>query len=156
MYMYPARGRVGRVTDCWVRGHGFKSPGSILTSRTETSSLSRVVRDRWDPCSVRLSGWKNLLRWSHRLGRLTATTVQKITREQTTKKRYLIVYVSNSSIIHSNVYYWCAQIYYTCAKLLLCYSCVSCIKNNNIALSKTFSCRDFLVWVVFFLVIYYF
>ena len=40
-----ASGRVGRVTDCGVRGLGFKSPGSILTSRTETSSLSRVVRD---------------------------------------------------------------------------------------------------------------
>ena len=57
----PARGRVGRVTDCWARGHGFKSPGSILTSRTETSSLSRVVRDGWDPCSVPVSGWKNSL-----------------------------------------------------------------------------------------------
>ena len=54
--MHPARGRVGRVTDCEVRGLGFKSPGSILTSRTETSSLSRVVRDGWDPCSVPLSG----------------------------------------------------------------------------------------------------
>ena len=41
----PARGRVGRVTDCGVRGLGFKSKGSILTSGTETSSLSRVVRD---------------------------------------------------------------------------------------------------------------
>ena len=49
-------GRVGRVTDCGVRGLGFKSPGSILTSRTETSSPSRVVRDGWDPCSVPLSG----------------------------------------------------------------------------------------------------
>ena len=37
-------------------GLGFKSPGSILTSRTETSSLSRVVRDGWDPCSVPVSG----------------------------------------------------------------------------------------------------
>ena len=49
---YPARGRVGRVTDSWVRGLGFKSPGSILTSRSETSSPSLVVRDGWDPCSV--------------------------------------------------------------------------------------------------------
>ena len=58
-YIYkslPARGRVGRVTDCGVRGLGFKSPGSILTSKTETSSLSRVVRDGWDPCSAPLSG----------------------------------------------------------------------------------------------------
>ena len=31
--------------DCGVRGLGFKSPGSLLTSRTETTSLSRVVRD---------------------------------------------------------------------------------------------------------------
>ena len=31
---------------------GLKSPGSILTSRTETSSLSRVVRAGWDPCST--------------------------------------------------------------------------------------------------------
>ena len=54
----PARGRVGRVTDCGVRGLWFKSPGSILTSRTETSSLSRVVRDGWDPCSVPVSGYK--------------------------------------------------------------------------------------------------
>ena len=53
---HPARGRIGRVTDCGVRGLGFKSPGSILTSRTETSSLSQVVRDGWDPCSVPLSG----------------------------------------------------------------------------------------------------
>ena len=52
------RGRVGRVTDCGVRGPGFKFPGSILTSRTETSSLSRVIRDGGDPCSVPLSGWK--------------------------------------------------------------------------------------------------
>ena len=51
MNEYPARGRVGRVTDCGVRGIGFKSPGSILTSRTETSSLSRVVRYGGDPCS---------------------------------------------------------------------------------------------------------
>ena len=54
----PARGVVGRVTDRGVRGLGFKSPGSILTSRTEASSLSRVVRDGWDPCSVPLSGEK--------------------------------------------------------------------------------------------------
>ena len=52
----PARGKVGRVTDCGVRGLGFKSPGSSLTSRTETSSLSRVVRDGWDPSSVPVSG----------------------------------------------------------------------------------------------------
>ena len=51
-----ARGRVRRVTDCTVRGLEFKPPGSILTSRTETSSLSRVVRDGWDPCSIPLSG----------------------------------------------------------------------------------------------------
>ena len=51
-----ARGRVGRVTDCGVRGLGLKSTGSNLTSRTETSSLSRVVRDGWDPCSEPLSG----------------------------------------------------------------------------------------------------
>ena len=51
---YPTRGRVRRVTDCGIRGFGFKSPGSILTSRTETSSLSRVVRDGWDPGSVPL------------------------------------------------------------------------------------------------------
>ena len=43
---------------CAVRGLAFKSQGSILTSRTETSSLSRVVRDGWDPCSVPLSGGK--------------------------------------------------------------------------------------------------
>ena len=57
----PARDRVGRVIDCGVRGLGFKSPGSILTSRTETSSLSRVVRDGWDPYSVPVSGQK---KWS--------------------------------------------------------------------------------------------
>ena len=43
LYYTPARGIVGRVTDCGVRGIGFKSPGSILTSRTETNSLSRVL-----------------------------------------------------------------------------------------------------------------
>ena len=53
---HPARGRVGRVMDCGVRGLGFKSPGSILTSRTEITSLSRVVRDGGDPCSVPLNG----------------------------------------------------------------------------------------------------
>ena len=37
--------------DCGVRGLGFKSPGSILTSRTLTSSLSLVVRDGGDPFS---------------------------------------------------------------------------------------------------------
>ena len=46
--VYPARGRFGRVTNCGIRGLGFKSPGSILTSRTETSSLSQVVRDGGD------------------------------------------------------------------------------------------------------------
>ena len=55
---HQACGRVGRVTNCGVRGLGFKSPGSILTSRSETTSLSRVVRDGWDPCSVPLSGRK--------------------------------------------------------------------------------------------------
>ena len=52
----PAHGRVGRATDCGVRGLGFKSPCSILTFRTETSSISRVVMDGWDPFSVALSG----------------------------------------------------------------------------------------------------
>ena len=33
-------------------------PGSILTSRTETSSLSRVERDGWDPSSAPVSGAK--------------------------------------------------------------------------------------------------
>ena len=51
-------GRVGRVTDCTVRGLRFKSLGPILTSRTETSSLSRVVRDGWDLCSIPLNWWK--------------------------------------------------------------------------------------------------
>ena len=77
--------RVGRVTDYGVRGLGFKSPGSILTSRTETSSLSRVVRDGWDPCSAHLSRYKKTpadLRWSIRLERWTATTVQKTTQKQ--------------------------------------------------------------------------
>ena len=55
-----ARGIVGRVTDCGVRSRGFESPGSILTSRTETSSITRVVRDGWDPCSVPLSGAKKI------------------------------------------------------------------------------------------------
>ena len=50
------RGKVGRVTDYGVKGLGFKSPGSILTSRIETNSLSRMVRDGGDPCSVPLSG----------------------------------------------------------------------------------------------------
>ena len=54
--LHPARDRVGRVTDCGVRGLGFKSPGSILISTTETSSLSRAVRDGWDPSSVPASG----------------------------------------------------------------------------------------------------
>ena len=44
------------MTDCGVRGLGFKSPGSILTSRTETSSLSRVVRDGGGPFYVPLTG----------------------------------------------------------------------------------------------------
>ena len=42
--------------DCGVRGHGFKSPGSIPNSRTETISLSRVVRDGGDQCSAPFSG----------------------------------------------------------------------------------------------------
>ena len=59
----PAHGRVGRVTDCRVRGLRFKSPCSILTSRTETSSLSRVVRDGWDPRSDPLRVIR-CVRWS--------------------------------------------------------------------------------------------
>ena len=54
-YNHPARGRVGRVTDCGVRGLEFKSPGSILTSRKEPGSLSREVRDGWEPSSVPVS-----------------------------------------------------------------------------------------------------
>ena len=54
----PARGGVGRVTDCGVTGFGFKSQGSILTSRTETSSLSRVVRDGGDLSQYRRMGKK--------------------------------------------------------------------------------------------------
>ena len=80
--------------DCGVRGLGFKSPGSILTSRTETSSLyiSRVVRDGGDPCFVPLSVWKKFpevesstwLLNSHNSVEQpqqcwTATTVQKTT-----------------------------------------------------------------------------
>ena len=57
-FVRPALGIVGRVTDCRVRGLGYKSPGSILTSRTETRSLSPVVIDGFDPCSVPLSGEK--------------------------------------------------------------------------------------------------
>ena len=42
--------RVGRVTVCG--GHGFKIPCSIFTSKTGTSSLSRLVRDGGDPLTV--------------------------------------------------------------------------------------------------------
>ena len=56
MFNYSPCGRVGRVTDCEARGLGFKFPDSILTSRTEINSLSRVVSDGWDTCSVPLSG----------------------------------------------------------------------------------------------------
>ena len=77
---HPARGRVGWVTDCGVRGLGFKSPGSILTSRTETSSLSRVVRLGPMLCTVK---WvKKVSCGGLRLGRWTATTVQKTTQKQ--------------------------------------------------------------------------
>ena len=86
----PARGRVGRVMDCGVKGLGFKSPGSILTSRTETSSLSRVVRDGWDPWYVTLSGEKSLMRWSLRFGHWTATTVHKTTQKQKQKQKVRI------------------------------------------------------------------
>ena len=47
---------VERQTAELIRGLWFKSPGSILNSRTETSSLSRVVGDGWDPSSVPLIG----------------------------------------------------------------------------------------------------
>ena len=40
---YSAHDRVIRVTDC---RDGFCS---VLTSKTEANSLSRVVRDGWDP-----------------------------------------------------------------------------------------------------------
>ena len=50
------------MTDCGVRGLGFKSPGSILTSRTETSSLSRVVREGWDMLCTGKLVKKSLLR----------------------------------------------------------------------------------------------
>ena len=55
IFLQPARGIVGRVTDSGVRGLGFKSQGSILTYVTETSSLPRVVRDCGDPFSAPLS-----------------------------------------------------------------------------------------------------
>ena len=59
VYIPPARGIVGRVADCGVRGLRFKSQGSILTSETETSSQSRVVRNGGDPFSVPLlSGYQ--------------------------------------------------------------------------------------------------
>ena len=45
-------------TSCIPTRNLISTPGSILTSRTETSSLSRVVRDSWDPCSVPLSEGK--------------------------------------------------------------------------------------------------
>ena len=48
------------MTDCGDRRLGFKSPGSILTSGTATNSLSRVVRDGWDPCPEPLSGRKKV------------------------------------------------------------------------------------------------
>ena len=50
-----------KVADSGVRGLGLKSPGSILTSGTETSSLSRVVRDGGDTFSVPLCGGKKSL-----------------------------------------------------------------------------------------------
>ena len=50
----PGRGGVGRVTDCGVRGSNIEQ--KLLTSRTETSCLSRVVRYGEDTCSVPLSG----------------------------------------------------------------------------------------------------
>ena len=72
---------LGRVKDCGVKGLRFKSPGSILASKTETNSLSRVVRDGGDPCTVLSVKWmkKSLLRWSLQLGHVTATIVQKTT-----------------------------------------------------------------------------
>ena len=69
------------MTDCGVRGLGFKSRGLILTSRTETSSLSRVVRYMVETHALYMVKWvkKSLLWWSLRLGHLTARTVQKTT-----------------------------------------------------------------------------
>ena len=77
----PAHGRASEVTDCGVRVLWliFLSSILFLVSTTETSSLSRVVRAGGDPCSVPWSGWKKDTRWSLRLGRWTATTVQKTT-----------------------------------------------------------------------------
>ena len=94
---HPARDRVGRVTDCEVRGLCFKSPGLILTTKTDTSFLSRVVMDGGGPCSVPLSGWKSLLRWSLLLGRWRATTLQKTTLK--TKKKHEWRYII---IVHNN------------------------------------------------------
>ena len=66
--LYSPRGRVGRVTDCGVRGLGFKSLGSIISSRTETSSkhewsgmmetnaLYRSMGENKSP-SIRSSTW---------------------------------------------------------------------------------------------------
>ena len=80
MLFHPACDTVSIVTGCGARGLGFKSLGSILTVLTETSSLSRVVTYGGHPCSVPLTGWKTLLRW-------TATTVQKTTPKLKLKKQ---------------------------------------------------------------------
>ena len=48
------------MTDYGIRGLGFTSPCMILTSRIETCSLPRVVRDGGDSRSVPLSGRKKV------------------------------------------------------------------------------------------------
>ena len=62
-----------------IPGSSPAIPGSSLTS-----SLSRVVRDGWDPCPEPLSGWKkSLMRWRHRLGRWTAILFRKLHKNKT-------------------------------------------------------------------------
>ena len=51
--------RAGSVTDRVQRSR-VRTPGSTLTSRIETNSQSRVVRDSGDPCSETLIGWKKV------------------------------------------------------------------------------------------------
>ena len=95
---HPAR---GRVTDCGVKGLWFIS--SILTSWTETSFLSWVVRDGGDACSLQLIGWKkSLLRWCLRHGRWTATTVQKTTpkQKQNSFLPYSVQKPDNNCLLH--------------------------------------------------------
>ena len=114
LYTNPARGRVGWVTDCGVRGVGFKSQGSILTSTTD--SLSCTSSQGWLEPMLCTGKWVKKMASCGGVFDLAVEQPQlfrKLPKNKTKKKLQdmMLFTMSNNTVAEVKVYLYIFQMF---------------------------------------------